>query len=356
MRTALTFDDVTLLPRYSTVLSRDDVDLHTYIVPYRLRSLPIVAAPMDTITETAMAVALAKNGGLGILHRRMSVEDQVKMFTDTQSMLMEHSPVELQAAGYLDYNSLVGVAVGVGAGEEERIRKLFLAKARIFCIDVAHGHHVSVKDTITWMRSKFGGSVDIIVGSICTYAGARDLIKWGADALRVGVGPGAVCSTRVNTGHGVPQISAIMEARKAIKEANEAGERDITLIADGGIRTSGDIVKALASGADAVMLGSLLAGTDETPGEVVNGFKTYKGMASAGAQQELRGEVKHVEGVSAPVPCRGPVEGVLNRLAEGVRSGLSYSGAHCILELQDRAQFCQVSQAGFLEGTPHFRG
>jgi len=243
----------------------------------------------------------------------------------------------------------VGAAVGVSGDYFDRTANLVAAGVRIICIDIAHGHHTMMRHALKTLRNTYGNAIHIMAGNVATPQAFNDLADWGADSIRVGIGGGSICSTRVQTGHGVPTLQSIIDC--------STSDRDATLIADGGIRTSGDIVKALAAGADFVMLGSLIAGATEAPGDPVyisgEMFKTYRGMASKDAQLAWRGHTASVEGVSSMVPVIGKVASTLDDLETGIRSGLSYSGALNISELQSKSKFIQQSSAGAVESSTH---
>jgi len=244
----------------------------------------------------------------------------------------------------------IGFAAGVGDDLIDRARGCFNAGADFVCVDVAHGHHIMMKDALNSLRDNFGHTLHIMAGNVATLQGINDLADWGANSVRCNIGGGSICSTRVQTGHGHPGLQTIMDCSMT--------DRDVTIIADGGIRNSGDIVKALAAGADAVMLGSLLSGTRETPGDVFTDaqgrkYKTYRGMASKEAQVEWRGRYSSFEGVSSTVPYRGKVRNILSDLERGIRSGLSYSGVRSIEELQAKVQFVRQTSAGLGESRTH---
>jgi IMP dehydrogenase len=331
---ALTYSDVLLVPQYSDIKSRNEVYVGNALDNNHELSLPIVSAPMDTVTGTSMAVEMSKMGGLGIIHRYNTIEQQVTLVSDA-----------VRASG----NGLIGAAIGVTTNYLERAVSVFKAGARVICVDVAHGHHALVKDAISAIRRELGFDVHIMAGNVATLTGFNELSDWGADSVRCNIGGGSICSTRVQTGHGVPGLQTIFDCAKS--------DRDARVIADGGIRTSGDIVKALAAGADFVMLGSLLAGTDESPGEKVttkHGVKKeYRGMASKKAQVEWRGKYSSNEGISTFINYKGPVENILRDLRNGLVSGLSYSGTRNITELQTRAKFIRQTTAGQTESSTH---
>ena len=325
---ALTYNDVLLVPQYSDIVSRNEVKLTSNLSDDQFR-LPIIASPMDTVSEKDMVVAMADEGGLAIIHRYNTIEEQIKI-------------VESSIANLVNPDSPVAAAIGTTGDYLERAVALVGHGAKILCVDVAHGHHVLMKLAFLKLREILGDTVHIMAGNVATLEGYNDLVDWGADSVRCNIGGGSICSTRVQTGHGVPGLHTIIDCARS--------DRNVPIIADGGIRNSGDIVKALAAGADFVMLGSLLSGTDETPGDVINTregkFKAYRGMASKDAQVEWRGRTASLEGIATTVPCKGPVVDILLELERGVRSGLSYSGARTITELQAKARFIRQTSSG----------
>ena len=331
----LSFDDVLLTPQYSDILTRSEVSTSSTLRSLPEFNLPIISSPMDTVTGESMARAIHAAGGVGVVHRYNSIEEQASMVATITS------------AGHQ-----VGAAIGVNGDFLDRALSLVQAGVSFLCIDVAHGHHISVKEALQTLREKLGDSIHIMAGNVATLEAFNDLADWGADSIRVGIGGGSICSTRIQTGHGVPTLQSIADC--------SASDRDAALIADGGIRNSGDMVKALAAGADFVMIGSLLSGTGETPGEILNTKdgkkKVYRGMASKEAQTDWRGRVSSIEGVTHVVPYKGPVKEVLNELGVGIRSGLSYSGARSIQELQAKAQFVRQTNAGVIESSTHIKG
>ena len=334
MNKGITYDDVLLVPQYSDIISRREVNLTTDFGKGIELSLPIIASPMDTVSEADMAGNLGELGGLSIIHRYNTVEEQSAMIAS------------------LGKKVLVGAAVGVLDDYMDRSRAAIEAGAKVICIDVAHGHHVLVKRALQSIRELVGDDIHIMAGNVATLEGFNDLADWGADSIRCNIGGGSICTTRVQTGHGVPGLETILQCAKS--------DRDAKIIADGGIKNSGDIVKAFAAGADAVMLGSLLAGTDCSPGTVFKTEtgelrKTYRGMASAAAQRDWRGRVSSCEGISSSVPYRGKLADVIKELERGIRSGLSYSGARSVRELQAKAQWMQQSNAGATESSAHIR-
>lgn len=333
------FDDVLLVPQQSDINSRDEIDLTTRLGSHQFR-VPIVSSPMDTVTESAMALSMFEHGGLGIIHRYNTSQEQCEMIREVAAILEETSNSSI---------SKISAAIGTSEGFSNRIRFLHDCGVRIFCIDVAHGHHSLVERSIKDLRDVFGESVTIVAGNVATAHAFEDLSSWGADAIRVGIGGGSICSTRIQTGHGVPTLQSILDCR-------DAGDAD--LIADGGIKTAGDIVKCLAAGADMVMLGSMLAGTEETPGDVFQSndnkrYKVYRGMASPEAQIAWRGQARSLEGISTTVPYKGPVHEILRKLEKNVKSGLSYTGARNLQEFRHKAQFIRQTSSGLSESRTH---
>lgn len=340
-----TFDDVLLVPQYSEIDSRSEVNVSTKLKNYTLK-IPIIAANMDTVCEAGMAIALANAGGMGVIHRYMSYERQLVEVSTVATMVNypEKDP---------SWESPVAAAVGVRNGVLAHVENLVSAGANVIVVDVAHGHFKPVKDTIQAIKkekftSSRGTPVEVIAGNVATPDGALFLFDAGADGIKVGVGSGSICSTRLVTGHGIPQLAALLSIKHIPHRF------DGYMIADGGLRTSGDIVKALAVGATAVMLGSMLAGTEETPGEyIINSgrkYKVYRGMSSREAQTEFYGNRPEApEGITAVVPYKGPVESVLGEIVGGIRSGLSYSGASSIPELVQNARWVPITPSGIIE-------
>lgn len=339
----LTFDDVLLLPQYSTV-RRAEVDVITKLTKRLTLSVPILSAPMDTVTESKLAIALARAGGLGIIHKNMSPAQQAH----------EVKKVKKQKL-------LVGAAISFGEGALARALALLKSGADVLVIDTAHGHSAGVIAMTKLLKAdKRFNKVDIIAGNVGTAAGVKDLIKAGADAVKIGIGPGSICTTRVVAGIGVPQLSAVLAGVKAARGR-------VTIIADGGINYSGDIVKALAAGAGAVMLGRLLAGTKESPGKLTKRggrwFKAYRGMGSFEAMQlgskDRYGQAAIAtkklvpEGVAAETAYVGPVADYLHQLVGGVKSGMVYVGARNLVELKKRAKFVRITEASLKESHPH---
>lgn len=345
----LTYDDVLLLPDASDVVP-SEVETKTQLTRGITLDVPLVSSAMDTVTESQMAIAMAKAGGIGIIHRNLAIDEQV-------------THVKLVKGGGL----IVGAAVGVGDDGFARAEALIDAGVDVVVVDTAHGHHRAVLDAIERIKNKYSNQ-EVIGGNVATRAGAQALINAGADAVKVGVGPGSICTTRVVAGVGVPQVTAIMEAAKACRKS------DVPLIADGGLQYSGDIAKAIVSGADSVMLGSLLAGCDESPGELIEidgrKYKAYRGMGSLGAMQS-RGEKKSYskdrymqddvlaedklvpEGIEGKVAYRGSVSSVVHQLVGGLRSGMGYAGAATIEDLKRNGRLVQITFAGLQESHPH---
>jgi len=466
----LTFDDVLLVPKFSDITSRAQTNLETKLSRNISLNIPLISANMDTVTESRMAVAMAREGGLGIIHRFLTIEEEknevlkVKrsgsvmienpyiispeqtikdainymkikgvsglLVTDSESRLvgiLTHRDVMFESesrllvkdvmtkdviTGKADLDldeakeilrknrieklplvdeskhvkglittkditnienypfaskdkkgrPLVGAAVGVKGDFMERTESLLEAGADVIVVDIAHGHSENAVNTIRHIKKAFPES-ELIAGNVATASGAEDLIKAGVDAVKVGVGSGSICITRVVTGSGVPQLTAVLDCSKV------GQKHDIPIISDGGIRNSGDVTKALAAGASTVMVGSILGGTDESPGSFLtkNGkrFKIYRGMASfyasLGRKSKASGNISIeddlndyvAEGVEAMVPYKGSVTDILKQLTGGVRSGLSYCGAHTIKQMQENAEFIKMSNAGFVESQPH---
>ena len=336
--TGLSYDDILLIPQYLDIRSRQEVILDSPLNENITLRLPIISSPMDTVTEAAMASQMSQCGGLGIVHRYNTIAQQVKIVKNIH-----------KAAQY-------GCALGIRGDFIERAQELYLHGARIFCLDVAHGHHIMMKEALKEIKKLFQGfDIHIMAGNVATKHGFEDLANWGADSIRCNIGGGSICSTRIQTGHGIPGFETILDCFRANIT------RDVKIIADGGIRNSGDIVKALAAGADFVMLGSILAGTSESPGTIVvdthgNKRKVYRGMASKEAQFDWKGYHRSNEGIATTVPYKGKASQILMDLENGIRSGLSYSGARTILELQTKAEFIIQTNAGQSESRTHILG
>jgi len=334
-RETICFDDVLLEPQYSDIDSRTEVSLDSYLVRSLPNSLPVSSSPMDTVTETDMARAMSAAGGLGIIHRYNSIQEQVTMIEEALKGGARH----------------VGAAVGVTGAFQTRAREVISAGAKIICIDIAHGHHSLMEMAIKGVRKEIGSApVHLMAGNVATREAFDDLAKWGADSIRVGIGGGSICSTRLVTGHGVPTFQSILDCSDT--------EYDAKIIADGGIKTTGDMVKAFAAGADFVMIGSMLAGVNETPGDIFKDadgkrYKVYRGMASRAAQERWRGTATTPEGVSTTVPYKGTAADILSNIKGGICSGLSYSGARNIEKFRFTAKFLKQTVAGSRESNTH---
>lgn len=333
-KTTVSYDDVLLKPQYSDIQSRSEIDLSTNLGGGLILRLPVVASPMDTVTETSMAISLGREGAVGVIHRYNTLEAQARL---------------VRSARDLGGDINIGAAIGVTGDYLERAAAVLEHGATFICIDVAHGHHVLMKSALHTLREKFN-DLHIMAGNIATLEGLNDLADWGATSARCNIGGGSICSTRVQTGHGMPGLQTVLDCAQT--------DRDIAIIADGGIRNSGDMVKALAAGADAVMCGSLLAGTVESPGEIFrdgdgSAWKSYRGMASKEAQTDWKGRYASYEGVATRVPYQGKVGAILNDLMRGMRSGFSYSGARSLEELQAKAEFVHQTSSGLSESNTH---
>lgn len=329
----LTFDDVLIVPKKSDIKSRRDPSLRSQLTKTKQLETPIISANMDTVTEAPMAIAMHKMGGLGILHRFMSIEQQAE-----QVRLVKATGAPILSA-----------SIGVSGDYKERAEALIQAGVNLITIDIAHGHSTLMMDTLKWLKDQFAG-LEVIAGNLATPDAAIDLIEAGADAIKVGIGPGSMCTTRIITGAGVPQLTAIALCAEA------AESYGVPIIADGGIRTSGDMVKAFAAGANVIMLGSMLSGTIETPGDIIHGKKQYRGMASKKAQISWRGDLPQgmaPEGESTFVPVKGHVADVIHELSGGIRSGMSYVNATTIDEIKLQTQFMEMSTNGISESRAH---
>ena len=351
MKQALTYDDIQLVPAYSDVKSRLNINLATNITKNYKLLIPLVASPMDTVCEYEMALAFMKLGGVGCIHRFMSIEQQTNIIKRLKSSIPLMPEIVAQWGSlYDDYhapNKFIPIMAAVGATGDyiERSNELIEAGANIILIDVAHGHHANVREAIQNIKA-ISSNVDVIAGNIATAEAAEDLCNWGADALRVGVGGGSLCTTRIKTGFGVPNVSCLKDIVAVSK---------IPVIADGGIRTSGDISKALAIGASNVMLGSLIAGTEEAPGSIIDKggalFKRYRGAASLETKMVHGQEARNVEGESTVIPYKGGVKYIVSDLIDGVRSALSYGGANELSKF--KPGIIQVANSGLNEARPH---
>ncbi|MFB6156239.1 MAG: guanosine monophosphate reductase [Haloferacaceae archaeon] len=336
IRTGLSYGDALLVPKRSPVGSRSDVDLSTRLTPDLRLDRPLLSAPMDTVTEAETAVALDDAGGFGTIHRFLSVDEQA---------------AEVRAAAAA--GARVGAAVGIAEDYLNRAAAVLDAGADCLVVDVAHGHLEACLDAVADLRREF--DPELIAGNVATVEGVADLAAAGADGVKVGIGPGSHCTTRKVAGVGVPQLTAVRDC------AREARTHDVTVVADGGVRSSGDAVKALMAGADTVMLGSLFAGTDEAPGEVIERdgrrYKRSRGMATTAANEartDKEADVGADEGVEALTPHKGPLGDLVEEFAAGVRSGLSYCGGHTIPEARDGAEFIRVAGGAKTREGAHF--
>lgn len=337
-QTGLTFDDVLLMPCHSEINSRKLPNLSSKVTKNFTIETPIISSNMDTVTGLEMAKAMAKLGGLGIIHRFMSLEDQLNAVKELRKYLIENN-----------LKSPISVSVGVKQEGMERADALADAGVEIITVDIAHGDSVMMYETLEYIKKKYP-KIDVIAGNTATPWGVKGLIDHGADAVKVGIGPGSMCTTRIITGCGVPQLTAVAIC------AQEAKKYGVPVIADGGIKTSGDMVKAFAGGAQTVMLGSMLAGCLETPGEVKGGMKKYRGMASKDAQVSWRGELPQgmaAEGESRMIPCKGSVVDVIHELTGGIRSGMTYLNAQLLEEIEKNALFMEMHTSGMSESRPH---
>lgn len=339
MRKSFTYDDISLIPQYSEIESRRDVDLTTQLSRRYKLKIPIVASPMDTVCESEMAIAMMELGGVGCIHRFMTIEEQSKQINIvlSSSIICNDTPIM--------------AAIGANGDYLERAQELVKNNVNVLLIDVAHGHHIYVKNAIDNLKKNIPEHVDIIAGNIATYEAAKDLVNWGADGIRVGIGGGSLCTSRIKTGFGVPNVTSIEDCVSGI----ESTGIDIPIIADGGIRSSGDIAKALAIGANTVMLGSLLSGTQESPGAIIeksNGlYKRYRGSASLETKSAHGQDVRNVEGESTVVPFKGGVKFIISGLLDGIRSALSYAGSISLKEFHPN--YVVVTHAGSVEASPH---
>jgi IMP dehydrogenase len=344
IKEALTFDDVTMTPKYSEVLP-SDVDTNTQLSKYLSLKIPLLTSAMDTVTESKMAIAIAKAGGIGVIHRNLDIKKQIEEIKKVKKKKL-----------------LVGAAVGAGPLELKRAEAILKEKVDLIVVDTAHGHSKKVAQIIKIIKKKKTNKTTLCAGNIATTEAAKFLIKLGVDVIKVGIGPGSICTTRLIAGIGVPQLSAILEVKKGVKN------NKTKIISDGGIKYSGDIAKALAAGADAVMIGSLFAGAKETPGRLIkkNGkfYKSFRGMGSVGAmnkgsadryfQTKQKDTSKYVpEGVEGYVKFKGEVGDIIYKLIGGLRSSMGYLGARKIPNLKIKPNFIKITKAGFYESMVH---
>jgi IMP dehydrogenase len=392
MKRALTYDDVNIVPKYSELESRGDVKLNTRFTKNTELSIPIVTSPMDTVTELDMALEMMEWGGVGVIHRFMSIEKQslmmkklhkefenyFKIDKDEPKTLIQARKEYYEINGrpndkdsqedFDDYNDMVKdrlemnerwskkplcAAIGVTDDYLERAQELFKNGCNVLLIDVAHGHHKFVGEAIEEIKTRLS-TIEVVAGSVATGEACEYLCEKGADAIRVGIGNGSLCETRIRTGVGIPQVSALIDC---VAVADTYG---VPVIADGGVRNIGDVCKGLACGADSIMLGSLLSGTKETPGTIEKIgkwpneqlHKKYRGSASLDSKKS-RGHNKNVEGNHKVIPYKGKVRRIINDIQDGIRSSFSYVGANTMDEFHSKVELMEVTMAGNLEGKPH---
>ena len=344
IKEALTFDDVTMAPKYSEVLP-SEVNTSTNLSKNLSLKIPLLTSAMDTVTESKMAIAIAKAGGIGVIHRNLDIKEQIEEIKKVKKQKL-----------------LVGAAVGAGPLELKRAQAILKEKVDLIVVDTAHGHSKKVAEIIKIIKKTKTNKTTLCAGNIATAEAAKFLVKLGVDVVKVGIGPGSICTTRLIAGIGVPQLSAILEVKKGIKN------KKIKIISDGGIKYSGDIAKALAAGADAVMIGSLFAGTTEAPGKLIKKkgklYKSFRGMGSVGAMNKGSADryfqirqkdiSKYVpEGVEGFVKFKGDVESIIYKLIGGLKSSMGYLGARKVLNLKIKPNFIKITKAGFYESMVH---
>ena len=344
IKEALTFDDVTMTPKYSEVLP-SEVDTSINLSKNLNLKIPLLSSAMDTVTESKMAIAIAKAGGIGIIHRNLDIKKQISEIKKVKAKKL-----------------LVGAAVGAGPLELKRADAILKEKVDLIVVDTAHGHSKKVAEIIKKIKRKKDKKTSLCAGNIATSEAAKFLIKLGVDVIKVGIGPGSICTTRLVAGIGMPQLSAILEVKKGIKN------KKVKLISDGGIKYSGDIAKALAAGADAVMIGSLFAGTSEAPGKLIKKkgklYKNFRGMGSVGAmnkgsadryfQKKQKDTSKYVpEGVEGLVKFKGDVKNIIYKLVGGLKSSMGYLGSKRVISLRNKPNFIKITKAGFYESMVH---
>jgi len=344
IKEALTFDDVTLAPNYSEILP-SEADTTVSLTNNLKLKIPLLSSAMDTVTESKMAIAIAKAGGIGVIHRNLDIKTQV-----------------LEIRKVKKYSLKVGAAVGASEKEFIRAKEIINEGVDLIVVDTAHGHTKKVGEIIKYIKKSKNNKIALCAGNIATPEAAKFLIKLGVDIIKVGIGPGSICTTRLVAGIGVPQLSAILAVRNGIKN------KKVKIISDGGIKYSGDLAKAFAAGADAVMIGSLFAGTNETPGKLIkkNGklFKSFRGMGSVGAmnqgsadryfQKKQKDMSKYVpEGVEGFVKYKGDVGSIIYKLVGGLKSSMGYLGSKNIIGLRNKPHFVKITKAGFYESMVH---
>jgi IMP dehydrogenase len=344
IKEALTFDDVTLAPNYSEILP-SEADTTVSLTNNLKLKIPLLSSAMDTVTESKMAIAIAKAGGIGVIHRNLDIKTQVSEIRKVKK-----------------YSLKVGAAVGASEKEFIRAKEIINEGVDLIVVDTAHGHTKKVGEIIKYIKKSKNNKIALCAGNIATPEAAKFLIKLGVDIIKVGIGPGSICTTRLVAGIGVPQLSAILSVRNGIKN------KKVKIISDGGIKYSGDLAKAFAAGADAVMIGSLFAGTNETPGKLIkkNGklFKSFRGMGSVGAmnkgsadryfQKKQKDISKYVpEGVEGFVKYKGDVGSIIYKLVGGLKSSMGYLGSKNIIGLRNKPHFVKITKAGFYESMVH---
>tara|TARA_Y100001935_G_scaffold33391_1_gene26700 strand:+ start:398 stop:1468 length:1071 start_codon:yes stop_codon:yes gene_type:complete len=344
IKEAITFDDVTLVPKYSEILPTE-VDTSIILTKFLKLKIPLLSSAMDTVTESKMAIAMAKAGGIGIIHRNLDIKKQIQEIKKVKK-----------------HKLLVGAAVGAGPTEFRRAEAVLKENVDLLVVDTAHGHTKKVAEIVKYIKKRKNKTTALCAGNIATAEAAKFLIKLGVDIIKVGIGPGSICTTRLVAGIGVPQLSAILNVRKGIRKGNTK------IISDGGIKYSGDLAKAFAAGADAVMIGSLFAGTEEAPGKLIrkNGklFKSFRGMGSVGAmnkgsadryfQFKQKDVSKYVpEGVEGLAKYKGKVSKVIFKLIGGLKSSMGYLGSKQIKNLRNKPNFVKITKAGFYESMVH---
>jgi IMP dehydrogenase len=344
IKEALTFDDVTMAPKYSEVLP-SEVDTSIKLSSNLKLQIPLLSSAMDTVTESKMAIAMAKAGGIGVIHRNLDIKKQIEEIKKVKKLKL-----------------LVGAAVGAGPLELKRAEAILKEKVDLIVVDTAHGHSKKVAEIIKAIKKKKTNKTALCAGNIATAEAAKFLIKLGVDIVKVGIGPGSICTTRLVAGIGVPQLSAILEVKKGVKNSK------VKIISDGGIKYSGDLAKALSAGADAIMIGSLFAGSTETPGKLIkkNGkfLKSFRGMGSVGAmnkgsadryfQAKQKDVSKYVpEGVEGFVRYKGDAKSIIFKLIGGLKSSMGYLGAKKIPNLKNKPNFVKITKAGFYESMVH---
>ena len=344
IKEALTFDDVTLAPKYSEILPTE-VDTTVKLTNNLKLKIPLLSSAMDTVTESRMAIAIAKAGGIGVIHRNLNIKKQITEIKKVKK-----------------HKLIVGAAVGAGFHEFKRAKEIIKEGVDLIVVDTAHGHTKKVSEIIKYIKKIKNKNIALCAGNIATPEAAKFLIKLGVDIIKIGIGPGSICTTRLVAGIGVPQLSAILSVRKGLKN------KKIKIISDGVIKHSGDLAKAFAAGADAVMIGSLFAGTNETPGRLIkkNGklFKSFRGMGSVGAmnkgsadryfQIKQKDISKYVpEGVEGFVKYKGDVGSIIFKLIGGLRSSMGYLGSKDIFKLRNKPNFVKITKAGFYESMVH---